>query len=55
MCPTDPYVYKAMYTKKKWHNSYWTVPTRDSGNHAIRPTNIKNYSRKAGWKYKNNK
>jgi len=34
-CPTDPYVYKAIYTKEKWHNSYWTIPTGDSGNDAI--------------------
>ena len=54
MCPTDPYIYKAMYTKERWHNSYWTVPARDSGDYAVRPTNIKKYRGKAGWKYKNN-
>jgi len=35
MCPTDPYIYKAMYTKERWHNSYWTVSARDSGDYAV--------------------
>ena len=54
MCPTDPYVHKTMCTQERWHSSNRTVPARDSGDYAVRPTNTKKYRGKAGWKYKNN-
>ena len=53
MCPTDPYVYKAICSEEKWHRSTCLIPAFSSENYAIQPIKHKEYHWK-GWRYNQN-